>query len=63
MTLLERRRQQFFRSKMEEDMNYEDAYQEHIYNEGDSAANDHPDGCFYCGSSSHHSQDCQDRES
>lgn len=37
-------------------------YQEHISNEGDGVANDHPDGCFYCGSPLHHSQDCPNKE-
>lgn len=40
----------------------EDAYQEHIAHEGRGQSNTHPDGCFYCGSSAHHSQDCQQRD-
>ncbi len=38
----------------------EEAYQEHISNEGGGVANEHPDGCFYCGSGLHHSQDCHE---
>lgn len=36
----------------------EQEYQEHLANEGDQSWNQHPDGCYYCGSSAHHSQDC-----
>jgi hypothetical protein len=39
----------------------ERAYQEHINREGDGAVNEHPEGCFFCGSTAHHSNDCQDR--
>jgi hypothetical protein len=53
---LDQRRNQELKNKLEQE------YQEHIANEGDGAANDHPDGCFFCGSSLHHSQDCRERE-
>jgi hypothetical protein len=34
-------------------------YWRHVTNEGDSAWNEHPDGCYHCGSSHHHSSDCR----
>lgn len=37
-------------------------YQDHIKREGRGPVNEHPDGCYFCGSSSHHSGDCQERE-
>ena len=40
----------------------EDVYQKHIALEGSNTWNEHPDGCFYCGSSHHHSQDCPDKQ-
>ena len=43
-------------------MNNEQEYQKHIANKGSGQSNDHPDGCFYCGSSLHHSGDCPERE-
>lgn len=39
----------------------EERYQEHIRHEGDGQANDHPDGCYFCGSGLHHSGDCPER--
>lgn len=40
----------------------EEAYQRHIVQEGNNTWNEHPDGCFYCGSGEHHSQDCPDKQ-
>lgn len=34
----------------------------HELAEGSGVANDHPDGCYYCGSPLHHSTDCRDRD-
>ena len=34
-------------------------YQRHVANEGHSAWNEHPDGCYHCGSTHHHSSDCR----
>jgi hypothetical protein len=43
------------------DEKLERLYLEHISSEGNGVANDHPDGCFYCGSGAHHSQDCPNK--
>jgi hypothetical protein len=37
------------------------AYAEHLAREGNQPWNNHPDGCFYCGSSLHHSDCCPNR--
>lgn len=40
-----------------------DAYLEHIsWEESGVVYNTHPDGCFFCGSDAHHSQDCPHRD-
>lgn len=36
---------------------YQD-YWDHVSKEGVGSENEHPDGCYYCGSLMHHSQDC-----
>lgn len=36
-------------------------YQEHLEREGTKPWNDHPDGCWWCGSASHHSTSCPNR--
>lgn len=45
----------------------EQAYREHLreesdFQEGNGQSNCHPDGCFFCGSQQHHSNDCLERE-
>lgn len=42
--------------------NLNELYFDHIEGEGEETWNQHPDGCYHCGSCQHHSQDCQDRE-
>lgn len=44
-----------------QDRDSEYAYQQHIAKEGTGQSNDHPDGCWYCGSPNHHSIECEDR--
>jgi len=39
----------------------EGRYQVHIVREGKGGVNEHPDGCYFCGSSLHHSQECPER--
>lgn len=34
----------------------------HMAAEGRSPVNENPDGCWHCGSMTHHSGDCTDRE-
>ena len=40
----------------------EQQYREHLKREGRSQTNENPDGCYFCGSGWHHSDDCPDRE-
>lgn len=41
----------------------EQDYLDHIADEESNVTwNTHPDGCYFCGSSAHHSQDCPDRD-
>jgi hypothetical protein len=37
-------------------------YQEHIAREGNGQVNENLDGCFFCGSQWHHSQECPERD-
>ncbi len=37
-------------------------YQEHIAREGNGQANLNPDGCYFCGSQWHHTQECPERD-
>ena len=39
----------------------EDAFQDHLRREGRGTVNENPDGCYYCGSASHHSDGCMER--
>lgn len=39
-----------------------DNYTEHLEREGSEPWNDHPDGCYWCSSTHHHSSECRDRE-
>lgn len=39
-----------------------DRYTTHLEREGSEPWNDHPDGCWFCGSTHHHSNECPDRE-
>ena len=43
------------------DLMQEIAYQNHVAHEGNRPYNENPDGCWYCGSDAHHSQDCRER--
>jgi len=40
----------------------EAAYQKHLRLEGPGPVNDHPDGCWFCGSTLHMSSDCPERD-
>lgn len=40
----------------------EQLFQDHIRREGRGVSNENPDGCYYCGSLSHHSDGCLERE-
>jgi hypothetical protein len=41
----------------------EEQYREHIKHESPKVTyNTHPDGCWYCGSLDHHSQDCTHKD-
>jgi len=33
-------------------------YQRHVEQEGRGVANEHPEGCYWCGRSTHHSNEC-----
>ncbi len=37
-------------------------YQHHIEREGGGVANEHPEGCYWCGRSTHHSNEGPERE-
>lgn len=39
----------------------EEDYQRHIANEGNRHYNQHPDGCYFCGSDYHHSDCCPEK--
>lgn len=34
----------------------------HVAAEGSGPVNENPDGCYYCGSSQHHTGDCDDSQ-
>lgn len=40
----------------------EDEYNKHLQREGKGAVNENPDGCYWCGSLWHNSQECRSRE-
>lgn len=37
-------------------------YRDHVRREGRQSWNDNPDGCYWCGSMHHHSNDCRERD-
>lgn len=44
------------------ELDLENEYRRHVSREGNRPYNENPDGCWYCGSDAHHSQDCRERD-